>query len=574
MDRYGIRTHIAFLSVFSMLIVFPAASSAQSCAAPVTGDGVSITRDQYLENLREHFGFTEPAQLGGTVTMADRSDIATLNGLLITNWPSRYIGPLIFEKLAVLSPIDGTPVPQLADFWEISENGRTYTFHLSEQAKWHDGVDFTAEDVRFSYDMALLQLNQNPTLKASIASFEPVDDNTFVVKLKEPRVTFLWDGPAAISIVPAHIWKEIDPATWRGLAGSTGQPPTSEDQTQVIGTGPFKYLERVVGDHVTLIRNEDHYSTVPYIDRFVFQVVENSQLDEALIAGSVDMTEGISVNFIQEAYNSGLLEQRIFPTMRMQYLAFNTENPPLDDLMVRQALFVGLDRQSIISRINLGYGEVAQGMQSPMSFAYSPDTVTDSYDFDQNRARTLLENAGWSDTNGNGIVDKSGQDLSLNLVINSDAAGAIELVTEIENHWEEIGVKVNSSIDLDFNTLQAELDQNTLTFDVIIRFVRGQCHGSQRNLFHSPPIGGMNIMGWTNAEYDAIDDQQLREADPAIRRELLIQLSNLAWRELPIGVLRFFEVPFTWDASVHNVAPNDFAGPYWSAPFMWKEAAA
>ena len=81
----------------------------------------------------------------------------------------------------------------------------------------------------------------------------------------------------------------------------------------------------------------------------------------------------------------------------------------------------------------------------------------------------------------------------------------------------------------------------------------------------------MNYTGWSNPEYDEIDNRQRRELDPVKRRDLLVQLSNIVWNELPVGILRFFRVPVAWNASLHNVAPNDFAGPYWSAPFMWKE---
>ena len=572
MNRPTIRVRNFSLLALLILVLTPAAARAQSCAPPDTQPGVSITRDQYLQDLREYFAFEEPepGQRGGTVTMADRSDITTLNGLLMAAFPTRYVRQLIFERLATRSPIDGTPVPQLADSWEISDDGLTYTFHLSEREKWHDNADFTAEDVEFSYDVALKRMpNRLEELEKQIEMFKALDDDTFVVKTHEPMATFLWEGPASIFIVPKHIWESVEVSKWSDDPGSSG-----EDPKRVIGTGPFEFFAREEGQSVTLVGNETHYSTPPFIERFVFKVVENSQLDDFLKNETVDISEAIDVNTIQDAYNAGRLEYRIFAVMSMHYLAFNTARPPLDDVRVRQALFVGLDREEIISRINLGYGEVAVGTQPPMSFAYAPDTVTDPYAFDQDRARALLKQAGWTDTNDNGIVDKDGHDLWLTLINNADAGGTTELVAEITRQWRQIGVQVMSSTERLFADIVADLNEGWRDFDVLIRFARFGCDGNQRNLFHSTSVRDMNVMGWKSEEYDELDDQQRRELDPMKRRALLVRLSSLAWDDLPVGILRFFMVPIAWNASLHNVAPNDLAGPYWSVPFMWKESNA
>ena len=560
------RMQAQFLSVFALtaLLAAPAAERVDRCAPLASQGPVSQTRDEFLHELRTEFTLADTVRQGGTVTIAERTDISTLNGLLVESWPTRHVTQLIFEKLATISPIDGTPVPQLADYWEVSEDGRTYTFHLSQEAKWHDGVDFTAHDVEFSFDIVKdksLGVSGLPDLERQDAAYRALDDNTFEIAIGEPTVMFLWNVPAAISIVPRHIWQDVEPSQWRANPGSTGSDPG-----RVIGTGPFTFQQRVEHESVTLVRNDQHYSSIPNIDGLVYRVEDNSNLDDVLKSGEVDIAEAVHTELVKAELNAHLLDYRIFPTMRMHYYAYNTSNPPLDDVRVRQALYVGLDRQEIIDRINLGYGTVAIGTQPPMSIAFAPGAMADSYHFDQERARALLEEAGWSDENGDGLVEKDGEELRIDIVANQSAGGSEELLAEIKRQWFEIGVDVNTETD-PWPVIEARMREGTRNFDVMVGFTRLRCHGDQGSHFRGD--GSLNFTGWANGEYDSLDEQQRKEFDPAKRREQLIQLSSLAWDELPIGIIRFYDVPVVWNAAIHDFNPNDPGGTYWSMPFVW-----
>ena len=153
MIRHRMQAQVLSVLALTAMLAAPAAERVDRCAPLASQGPVSRTRDEFLHELRTEFALADGVRQGGTVTIAERTDISTVNGLLVESWPTRHITQLIFEKLATISPIDGTPVPQLADYWEVSEDGRTYTFHLSQEAKWHDGVDFTAHDVEFSFDI-------------------------------------------------------------------------------------------------------------------------------------------------------------------------------------------------------------------------------------------------------------------------------------------------------------------------------------------------------------------------------------------------------------------------------------
>ena len=167
LDRRGLllRAGALGLSGTALAALGPAFAAAQD-ASPAAATGETITsmnREEYHELLRGAFAFEEAQNPGGQVIFSQTADIATVNGLLTADYPTAYIttGP-IFEPLVGASPIDGQIVPALADWYEIAADGKTYTFHLNKDAKWHDGTDVTAADVQFTYDVALDEKSPNP----------------------------------------------------------------------------------------------------------------------------------------------------------------------------------------------------------------------------------------------------------------------------------------------------------------------------------------------------------------------------------------------------------------------------
>jgi ABC-type transport system substrate-binding protein len=144
----------------------------------------------------------------------------------------------------------------------------------------------------------------------------------------------------------------------------------------------------------------------------------------------------------------------------------------------------------------------------------------------------------------------------------------------MQRYWGAIGVAANIPPPERWDSLQAKLQKGELEFDVIIRNKPWNPSGNQGSVFHGDPPGADNLAGWGSPEYDALDDQQVHEFDPEKRRELLIQLSSLAWNEMPIGVLHFIRRSVAYSPSLHNFEPHALAGTYWSMPFVWKDAPA
>jgi peptide/nickel transport system substrate-binding protein len=565
------KLHFRMLPILVLisLLLAPVAGSAQDGSPIASQPQVSITRDEFLQQLSDYYRFEEPQHEGGIVTIAETADIRTLNALLAYDHPTRYVTNLIFEQLVSVSPIDGKPVPQLADFWEISSDSRVYTFHLNQDARWHDGTDVTAEDVKFSFDVALSEkLDRVPYsgVAAVLSNYRVVDADTFEMTASEPFVTFLYDAPGAVPILPKHLWDAVPYADWGTNGGSDGSDPS-----RVVGTGPFTFQEREQNVSVTLARNDAYYKSAPAVDGFVMQVTASVDRPDMLKSGDVDIVEGIDPEQILEEFNAGLLAFETFPTARMQYYAYNLKRPIFADSRVRQALFIALDRESLVADVfGPSGGQVAIGTQPPISPAYAPDRVADPFAYDPDRARALLEEAGWVDTNGDGTIDKNGDDFSIEILANAEAFRIDQLVAEIQRQWQGVGVEVARTNVVSFD--EALALTRTGDFDVFIQFLRWGPSGAQGQLFHGDPPGGFNVMGYKSNEYDELDDLQAREFDNQARTELQIELSAIAWNDVPVGILRYLQIPIAYQPWLHNFRPSDYGGTYWSIPFVWKEA--
>ena len=281
----------------------------------------------------------------------------------------------------------GQPAPTgLADSWEIAPDGVTYTFHLNKDAKWHDGVDVTADDVQFSFD-ALANPDTGSVYTGafvdSVESWRAIDDDTFEVVAKEPLFTFLYDIVAFI--IPKHIWESVPVAEWRNDPGATGADPS-----RVIGSGPFKFQEWRQGESVTLVRNDDYYGKVPYIDSYVLRIwPDQTAVVNALLNGEIDAAE-LEPSDIAGVEGTPGIRSRTIPTRRLHLLRVQSRpevTTKWQDKRVRQAMFYALDRESIVNDILLGYAEVAQGTQPVISYAYAPDHITTKYTYDPEKAK-------------------------------------------------------------------------------------------------------------------------------------------------------------------------------------------
>jgi peptide/nickel transport system substrate-binding protein len=546
----------------------PGASPSAAGSAPA--DVPSL--EEYNAQLEEEFAFEEVGNTGGQLIYGQTTDLSTLNSVLVDDTYSSQIVGLMFEPLIGGSVIDGGDVAAgLAESWDISADGLVYTVHLRQGIKWHDGQDFDADDVIATYDGALHPDSLSPrvaTIQGALASYRKIDQYTVEFTAISKQRTFTIDALGQFNILPEHIWGSVPPAEWPTHPGATGQDPT-----QVIGTGPFKFVEWIPADHVTLVRNDAYWDTtgIPVIDEFIYRVIpEASAAVQALVTGEVDFLESVPPAQAADLGTNPDLRIETWDTFRFNWYSLNQDpalNTKFVDIPVRQALHYALDRDLMAESIYFGHAIRADGTQPVLSFAYAPDQINTIYTYDPDRARTLLAEAGWVDSDGDGIVEKDGQKLSFEVFFSEGVAQYEQQLPYMQQAWRDIGVEAFPSA-VPFPTLADNADAGT--YDCVVWGFSWDVTGSQDAVFGTEfaPPAGFNVMRYSNAEYDALIPQEKQELDRDRAREILIQQSNIANDEAAAGIVVFRKDINGTRATVHNFFPNGY-GLLWSVPRVW-----
>lgn len=282
----------------------------------------------------------------------------------------------IFEGLTRFGP-SGEILPALAASWDISEDGLTYTFHLHEGVKFHDGAALTAQDVVFSIERAMApdSVNAQKALFASIASVEAVDDLTVVVTLNSPNGNLLFN------------------LAW-GDAVIVSQQSADTNTTNPVGTGPFRFIRWTQGDSVVIERNPDYWGEPARLERATFRFIDDpSAAFAAMMAEDVDTfpiypsPETLPVLDADPRFVAV-----VGSTEGETLLAMNNRRAPLDNVLVREAIAHAIDRQTIIDGAMFGYGVPIGTHFAPHHPAYVD--LTEMSNYDPERSKALLEEAG------------------------------------------------------------------------------------------------------------------------------------------------------------------------------------
>ena len=325
---------------------------------------------------------------GGTVVQAISADPPTFNPGLTTDTQAWSVMGKLFNGLTHLDS-DYRSHPDLAESWDISKDGLTYTFKLRRNARWHDGAPVTSADVKFSYLEVLAKYHPTGRLGyAVVEAIDTPDPQTAVVRLKKPFGPFLFmtnlnSGP----ILPRHLLEGKD-------------VPTAEFNRKPIGSGPFRLVESVKGSHYVLERNPDYFKKgQPYLDRVVLRVMPNAASRVlAFEKGEVDVLYSFFLPREQAARMKTMpgitfKDYMLFPEVIT--LFFNLKDTkPLGDLRVRQAIAHAIDRQFIADKGYFGLSKPAiSPIPSTLGWAHNPKVPL--YAYDPQKAAALLDEAGY-----------------------------------------------------------------------------------------------------------------------------------------------------------------------------------
>jgi len=417
----------------------------------------------------------------------------------------RYLNPFVCDRNEVdedlctllfrgLTKIDqhGRVVPDLALDWTITDE-KVYTFRLRADQYWHDGRPVTADDVLFT--MGILQNPDvvdipNLVILWRTVQVEKVDDYTVRFTLSEPFSPFL--DYTAIGLLPQHIYGNV-PATELASKPLNGTP---------IGSGPMM-IEAMAADHIRLKPSPFYAGVSPYLSSLEFRFYPDHP---SMLTGYMDdEIDGISrilpAEFPIAAAQDDLA---LFSAVQARFVSvtFNMDNANVlffADKAVRQALYYGLDRDALVEEVAIGLGVVAHSPLLPENWAYN--AKISPYIYDPERAKQLLEGAGWVDSNGDGVREKEGAPLQF-LLYASDEALQTALVQRIALDWQAIGVRAVPT-PVAFVSLMSDFLQPR-NFDAALTVWDIPGDPDQYWLWHSSQIeeGGLNYAGWRNDEVD------------------------------------------------------------------------
>ena len=481
---------------------------------------------------------------GGTVRIGYSGAPADLNpglGVLVEDY---IMYDLIYDSLADID-LDGNFQPEIATDWSVSDDGLTWTLNIRDDVVFHDGTPLTAEDVAYSLNLyrdteGFVYL---PSYLTPFTTIEAVDATTVTLTTEAPLAAFDY-RLSAMFILPRHIWEAVGDVT-------------TFTNDEMIGSGPFSLAEHSQDEFVRLAANETYWDGRPNVDEVIFQSFSNPDARvQALINGDIDMIyefPATAVPALQSAANVEVVDGLEFGG-RLADIFFNMidpENCPADvgvcsghpalrDVVVRRALAHAVDKQQLIDTLLLGLGEPGLGLVPPaLGDWFASELVPEDYAFDLTLAAQMLEDAGYVDTDGDGVrecpTDDCGPtgDLTFRMNYPTDNDEHPRVSDTLSGWWAEIGVAVQiQGLDADALT---SVCCPSFDFDVMLWSWTSDTDPESLMfvLLCSEIDSGNSETGYCNPAYDELNDLQTVETDPAARREMIVEMQRIALEDVP-----------------------------------------
>jgi ABC-type transport system substrate-binding protein len=514
--RHEVARHIRFTLVLVLSLVVIAAGCAPAATpapqpTPTEPSGATPAAPAPTPTTAE-----EGPKHGGTLVISLGTDVPIFDSVYASGIPNLGIIHLVTEGLTRINPTGGEPkvLPVLAESWEQSSDGRTWTFKLREGVMFHDGTPFNAEAVKFNIERML-----NPDTKAlarasfaMIESVEVVDEYTANITTAEPFAAL----PAQLAYSPMAM---NSPTQVEKLG--------NEDyHTAPMGTGPFKFVHHIKGQEVLVEANEDYWGGAPYLDAIAMRPIpETASRLLALEAGDSHVIYHVPPRDAQRYIDDPSLGIDVLnpPPQRRMFVGMNVQWGPFQDVKVRQALNYAVDQQAIIDSIFLGLTDPMDSPLPPTAVCYQS---TKNYTYDPDKARDLLEEAGYGD--------------GFKVTLHYGAGRYLldsEVVEAVQSYLADVGV---------------EVEVIPLEWAAYGGMIRAPLEESEIQMFFigwglptlDPDLGvdtyleeawapGLNTMFYSNPDLEQLIPQQRAATDPAERCEIVNSIQEIVMEDAP-----------------------------------------
>jgi peptide/nickel transport system substrate-binding protein len=364
---------------------------------------------EWISSTRIEPDIPEAQRYGGTIVVAGRGDPVSMNSLVSTDFESEQ--HQIFALFVTLVANDESyePLPYFASSWEFDSDTSEVVFHLRHDLEWHDGTPVTSRDVAFTFERLKDPAVPfpNPSYFDYWDAVEVVDPVTVRFFIR-PHANALF-GWTQTAIMPEHILGEVQPEDLESHPFGILSP---------VGNGPFRFAERIPGDRWVFEANPDFPEELggrPYVDRLVYrQIPDEFALAAALQAGEVDLVIEASPSMLDQVENDPGVISVSYPAPEYAFIAWNARRPEFADPLVRRALTMAIDRETLVQAVLGGNGTVAPGPVGPWHWAY--DSTWAALPYAPEDAAALLEEAGWADSDGDGMLDREGEPFRFELL--------------------------------------------------------------------------------------------------------------------------------------------------------------
>jgi peptide/nickel transport system substrate-binding protein len=457
-----------------------------------------------------------------------------------TDYAAQSIDALIFSGLVKEDP-SGQPKPDLAESWNISADGKQYTFYLRPNARWHDGQPVTADDVIYTVStMQATDFPGNPDLAAAWQGVDvtKLDNLTVQFTRLEPFAPFL--DYASVGLLPVHLLSQT----------AAKDLPGSAFNRQPVGSGPYR-LRHLDLRAATVEVSDEYYAAKPYISRVVFRFYkDDTAVGQGLLRGEVQ--GDWHVDGSQAAALRASPNVRFYSAVQPSFdgLCFNLNDPLMSSLEVRQAVAYGIDRESLLRQFD-GLGQVDD---SPIPFtSWAFDAGARRYSYDPTQAQSLLEQAGWV-RGADGIRVKNGQRFA-----------PVILVADLPDH-----VALANAITQQLKTVGMDASVQAVGFDGLVKdflaprkfqvaLLDWDVPGSDPDpyaLWHSSQATpeGLNFSGWKNQQADAQLELARNNVDVAARKRACSEFQSLFAADLPAFLLFHPLYQYAVDGSIQGVS--------------------
>ena len=516
-----------------------------------------------------------PAQTpkpGGQIVFGLPWQPVILNPIVESDGVSYLVNLWLYDSLIRINR-NLQPVPELAESWSVSGDGRTWTLNLKKGVTWHDGQPFTARDVEFTVYTILnpkTKTSRRETFSALLGfaeltnadapkspadlprrPIEIVDPHTLRFHLSRAYAPFLIES-LHLGIMPQHLLEGKDVAT-------------DEFNNHPIGTGPYKFVSWRRGDRLTFEANPNYHGGRPYLDRIILRVVpEETVLLQELRTGGVDFIERVPREAVADIQKNPGFQVEFVDNIGWSNFAFNLKDPIVSDVRVRQAFAHGVDMPPFLKEVLLGYAKPATGPYPPGTWMYESNVRT--YPYDPERAKALLDQAGWR-PGPDGIRTKDGTRLNLRASTFKGHQVGERLLVVAQQQLKAVGVGVQIEI-LELATWLKSMNEGT--YQVTMFNWDGSVDPDRYAYVAYHSKGGRNRAKYASEAADRAIEAGRVAVEVAARKAAYSQFQKIVAEDLPYWSVYHYQHIYAYRAGfkgfVSSPVPSDV---YRSVKSVW-----